>query len=83
VEKVKYNIKTMTSIKEIGQIMYLMVKENMSNIKIVPIKVSSKMVNTMEKESWNIRQVIAIKENFMLEKNTAKESMIGRRRMVR
>ena len=82
-EKVKYNIKTMTSIKEIGQIMYLMVKENMSNIKIVPIKVSSKMVNTMEKESWNIRQVIAIKENFMLEKNTAKESMIGRRRMVR
>jgi hypothetical protein len=41
------------------------------------------MVNTMEKESWNIRQVIAIKENFMLEKNTAKESMIGRRRMVR
>ncbi len=73
----------MTSIKEIGQIMYLMVKENMSNIKIVPIKVSSKMVNTMEKESWNIRQVIAIKENFMLEKNTAKESMIGRRRMVR
>ena len=55
--------------KEIGNIIYSMAKENMSNSKTVLMRVNSKMASTMEKESCSMFGVIDMKVNFKLEKN--------------